>query len=273
MAPLTPADVKRWDLNAIHSVFETASGRANTLQRLGDSLQQAHNVLADWQGEAGDAFRADVGKIRRDIEADGAESQRVAAAVSHAEANVGACKRELDDIERAAQANGWSITPDWRIDMGPKGIGTNRIDLAQELQIMQSELNACKVHAHNADHELAAALGASVGDVPLDSVGSQQGGAPPPRGPGNPAPEGTPRTWQDMMLPGAPADPEPGGAPPKGPPAPAGAGGKPPSLEDLLLLGKTDPPGTGDQQSPPGSPLDLLKRLQQPVVLADRRLS
>ncbi len=106
MGSLTPADVERWDLNAIRAVFETARGRANTLERLGDSLQQAHNVLADWQGEAGDAFRVDVGKIRRDIEADGAESKQVAAAVSRAEADVSACKREFDDIEQAAHANG-----------------------------------------------------------------------------------------------------------------------------------------------------------------------
>jgi uncharacterized protein YukE len=72
--PLTPADVKRWDVGAVHSVFETASGRSATLQHLGDNLAQVHNVLADWQGEAGDAFRVDVGKVRRDIEADGAES-------------------------------------------------------------------------------------------------------------------------------------------------------------------------------------------------------
>jgi uncharacterized protein YukE len=83
--PLTPADVKRWDLGAIHSVFETASGRADSLRRLGDNLQQVHNTLNDWQGEAGEAFRVDVGQVRRDIESDGTESKRVAAAVSHAE--------------------------------------------------------------------------------------------------------------------------------------------------------------------------------------------
>jgi uncharacterized protein YukE len=53
--PLTPADVKRWDADAIHGVFQTASKRADTLQRLGDSLQQVHNGLSDWHGEAGDA--------------------------------------------------------------------------------------------------------------------------------------------------------------------------------------------------------------------------
>jgi len=62
MEPLTPADVKRWDPDAIHGVFQTAGQRADTLQRLRDSLQQVHNSLSDWHGEAGDAFRADLGK-------------------------------------------------------------------------------------------------------------------------------------------------------------------------------------------------------------------
>ena len=155
MEPLTPSDIKRWDLDAIRTVFETASSRADTLQRLGEDLQQVHNNLSDWQGEAGEAFRADMGKVRRDIEADGAESRRVASAVSRAEADVSGCKAELDDIERAADANGWIITPDWRIDVGDTWIGRDPVEFAAEQQLLQDELNACKVHAHSADHELA----------------------------------------------------------------------------------------------------------------------
>ncbi|WP_165796325.1 hypothetical protein [Mycobacterium ahvazicum] len=242
MGSLTPADVKRWDLNAIRAVFETATGRANTLQRLGESLQQAHNVLAEWQGEAGDAFRVDVGKIRRDIEADGAESQQVAAAVSRAEADVSACKRELDDVERAAQANGWSITPDWRIDVGPGGIPANRLDLEYKLQNLQGELDACKLHAHTADHELAAAVNAAVGAAPPGAPGSAPGGAPAPPGPPNQAPGGKPKTWQDMLVPGGGADAAPGGAPPKDAPVPAG---KPKTWQDMLMPadGANTPPG------------------------------
>ncbi|SOJ53989.1 hypothetical protein MSIMFB_01487 [Mycobacterium simulans] len=265
MASLTPADVKRWDLGAIHAVFQTASGRADTLQRLGDSLDQAHNVLADWHGEAGDAFRADVGRIRRDIEADGAESQRVAAAVSRAEADVSACKRELADIERAAAANGWTITPDWRIDLGDTWIGRDPITMAAEQQILQDELTACKVHAHTADHELATAIRAAVGEVPLDAVGPPSGGAPTSLGAPNPAPGGTPRTWQDMLLPAGPAGTEPSGAAPTGPPMPASVGGTAPSLEDLLL-GRAQTPGPGGQGPAPGSLPDLLSRLHQPVA-------
>jgi uncharacterized protein YukE len=261
---LTPADVKRWDLNAIHAVFETASGRANTLQRLGDSLQQAHNVLADWQGEAGDAFRVDVGKIRRDIEADGAESKQVAAAASRAEADVSACKRELDDIEQAARALGWTITPDWRIDVGDKGIGPNRIDLALKQQMLQDELTACNVHAHTADHELATALGAAVGAVPLGAVGAPPGGAPAPQGPPNPAPGAKPRSLQDMLLPAGPADAVPGGVPPKGPPVPAGAGDQPRTWKDMLLPAGALPP----PQLPPED-VETFKALARPVMIRD----
>ncbi len=247
-------------------VFETASGRAATLQRLGDGLDQAHRVLAEWQGEAGEAFRADVGRIRRDIEADGVESQRVAAAVSRAEADVSACKRELEDVERAAAVNGWAITSDWRIEVGDTWIGRDPIGLAAEQQVLQDELTACKVHAHAADHELATAIGAAVGEVPLDGVGVSPGGVSPRQG----VPDvsgGGPRTWQEMLLPGGPAEARPGGVPAEGPLVSAGGGGEPPSLRDLLLpTERTQPTGAGGQEPAPGSVPDLLSRLHQPVV-------
>lgn len=270
MEPLTLNDVKRWDRDAIRGVFETASRRADTLQHLGDNLHQVHNNLSDWQGEAGEAFRADLGKARRDIEADGTESVRVAAAVQRAEADVSACKAELDDIERAADANGWTITPDWRIDVGDTWIGRDPIEFGAGQQVLQDDLNALKVHAHNTDHELATAIRAAVGEVQLDATGNPPGEAPPPQGPpnpvgGGPVPGGKPRTWQDMLL---PAGAGPGGAPAQGPPVPAGGGadpaGKPPSLEDLLLpTGRAQP---SDQQPLPGSLPDLLSRLHQPAA-------
>ena len=265
MAALTPADVKRWDADAIHGVFQTATNRAATLQRLGDSLQQVHNTLSDWQGEAGDAFRADLGKTRRDIEADGQESKQVAAAVSRAEADVRSVKSELDGIEQAAEGYGWTITSDWRIDPGNTMIGLDRLTLAAEQQLLQGQLDTCKLHAHNADQELATAVRGSVGDIPLDATGYQPGAAPPAPGAPKPPAAGQPKSWQDMLLPAGPASAEPGGDPPKGPPVPAGAGGgKPPSLEDMML-GRGQPADPGGKP-PPGSLPDLLGRLGQPGV-------
>ncbi len=255
MAPLTPSDVKRWDPDAIHQVFQTASNRAQTLQRLGDSLQQVHNGLSDWQGEAGEAFRADLGLTRRDIESDGQESRQVAAAVSAAEADVRACKTELDSVQHAVDANHWAITPDWRIDVGNTLRGPNSGALAVEQQLLQGQLDAVKMHAHNTDHELATAVRSAV--QPPTGAGAPAPGAPQPQG--QPKPQaGQPKSLQDMLLPTGAANE---GDAAKGPPVPAGAGGgKPPSLEDMLL-GKGEPAG---QKPPPGSLPDLLSRMPKP---------
>jgi uncharacterized protein YukE len=239
VAPLTPADVKRWDADAIHGVFQTATNRAATLQTLGDNLQQVHSKLSDWQGEAGDAFRADLGKTRHDIEADGHESKQVAAAVARAEADVRAVKAELGGIEQAAEGYGFTITPDWRIDSGGMKLDGAKSVFRQQLQGL---LDGCKLHAHSADQELASAVRSAVGDAPLNA------GAPQSRA-GN-----QPKSLEDMLLPAGPAS----GDPAKGPPVPAGAGaGRPPSLEDMML-GRGTPAG---QRPPPGSPLGILSRI------------
>ena len=240
MAPLSPDDVKRWDADAIHGVFQVATNRAATLQTLGDNLQQVHGTLSDWHGEAGDAFRSDLGKARRDIEADGHESKQVAAAVSRAEADVRAVKAELDRIEQAADGYGFTITPDWRIDSGGMKLDGAKAVFKEQLQGL---LDGCKLHAHSADQELATAVRSAVAEVPV--------GAGAPRSPaGN-----QPKSLQDMLLPTGPGS----GDAAKGPPVPGGAGaGKPPSVEDMLL-GRGQP---ADQRPPPGSPMDLLSRIQ-----------
>ena len=247
MASLTPSDVKHWDADAIHQVFQTASNRAQTLQRLGDNLQQVLNGLSDWHGEAGEAFHADMGQTRRDIEADGQESRHVAAAVSAAEADVRACKAELDGIEHAAQGFGWTITPDWRIDVGAMS-APERVMFAAQEDLLQGQLNTCKEHAHNADHELATAVRASVGQAP---VGAAPGSAPAPPGAPQPKAGQPPKSPHDMLLSTGAANE---GDAAKGPPVPAGAGsGKPPSWEDMMLVQRHARPRTAAAGQPAGS--------------------
>jgi uncharacterized protein YukE len=263
VAPLTPADVKHWDPDSIHSVFQTATNRAATLQTLGDNLQQVHNKLSDWQGDAGDAFRADLGKARRDIEADGHESKQVAAAVSRAESDVRSVKSELDGIEQAAEGDGFAITSDWRIDSGAMKLDSSKSAAKQQLQ---GQLDTCKLHAHNADEELATAIRSAVGEAPVGAgvpvPGAPAPGAPAPGAPKSPAP-GQPKSLEDMLLPAGPASAQPGGDPAKGPPVPAGAAaGKPPSLEDMLL-GRGQP-ADPDGKPPAGSLPDLLSRVRPP---------
>jgi uncharacterized protein YukE len=257
VASLTPSDVKHWDADAIHQVFRTSSNRAQTLQRLGDNLQQVRNLLSDWHGEAGEAFHADLGRTRRDIEADGQESRQLAAAVSAAEADVRACKSELDSIQHAVDANHWAITSDWRIDVGNNLSGPNSGALAVEQQLLQGQLDAVKAHAHNADHELAMAIRSAVGGAPAGARPPAPGSGPQAQGPPKPQ-TGQPKSWQDMLLPTGAANE---GDAAKGPPVAAGAGGgKPPSLEDMML-GKGTP---AHEPPPPGSLPDLLTRFAQP---------
>src|ERR1700753_46176 len=154
-----------------------------TLQTLGDNLQQVHAKLSDWQGEAGDAFRVDLGKARRDIDADGQESRQVAAAVSRAEADVRGGKSELDAIDQAAKFDGFTITPDWRIDSGTAKLDTLKAAAKQQLQ---SDLDACKLHAHSADQELAMAVRSAVGEMSASAPSGSSGGQP--------------KTLQDMLL-------------------------------------------------------------------------
>lgn len=242
MTPLTPADVKRWDPEAIHGVFQTATNRASSLQTLGDNLQQVHLNLSEWHGDSGDAFRADLGKTRHDIEADGHESRQVAAAVSRAEADVRAVKSELDGIEQSAHECGFTIASDWRIDPGGAKLENAKLLAQQQLQAV---LDVCKLHAHSADQELAAAIRSAVGETPV-------GVTPSPLG------AGQPKTLQDMLLPAGPARPQTGGDPAKGPPIPGEAhGGATPSLQDMLL-GRGEPAGAG---GPSGDPLELLSRI------------
>jgi hypothetical protein len=177
--------------------------------------------------------------------------------VSAAEADVRACKAELDSIQHAADANRWAITPDWRIDVGTTLSGPNSGALAVEQQLLQGQLDAVKAHAYSTDHELATAIRSAVGEPPAGARPPAPGSSPQAQG--EPKPQaGQPKSWQDLLQPTGPANT---GDAAKGPPVPAGAGsGRPPSLEDVML-GKGTP---ANQKFPPGSPLDLLSRLPKP---------
>jgi putative chitinase len=171
--------------SAIRRAFEVATGRAGTLQHLGDNLDGVQNTLSQWHGEGGEAFHADLGKVRADIDADGYESTQVATAVAQSEEDIRQCKAKLDDIEETAHANHWTITPDWRIDIGDTGAGRGHdLQFITAWQMLQADLDQLKVRVHAADHELANAIRAAVGEPPLDTNGpAPQGPAPQQPGP------------------------------------------------------------------------------------------
>jgi uncharacterized protein YukE len=171
MSELTPIDVRHWDSAAVRNVFQVAGARADTMHRLGENLDQVDALLRTWEGEAGDAFRADIGKARLDIESDGRESQQVAAAVSTASQDVDACITLMREIDETAEANSWTITDGWKVDIGDTWLLMGAEVAELQRQILQSQLDTLKIRAHATDHELATALQAAVGEAQVDQRG------------------------------------------------------------------------------------------------------
>ncbi|MEZ0363409.1 NlpC/P60 family protein [Mycobacterium sp. pUA109] len=230
-ADLTFDEVRLWwDPAMINEVFRIAHQRAATMAKLGDNLVTAQRfALEHWGGEAAEAFHAEAGKHRSDIEADGQESKRVAAAIGQAENDIRKCQTEAESIYQTAKDYGWTVTPSWKIDTGD--VGTIGFDdsMAVQEQLLQDRLNTLNADAHTADHELATALRAAVGEVQLDEQGHEVGAPPQPhqpdQNPGAPVagPDGHPpyaNGAQPTMIPGAKTIPladNPPGFPPVGP--------------------------------------------------------
>jgi cell wall-associated NlpC family hydrolase len=170
------AEIERWDLAAIAGVFSVAQDRAAAMQRLGDNLDAAEERLGGWEGEAGDAFRAELGRIRTDIDEHHRQSTAVARAVEQASHHIAACKTELQAIKRAAAGNSWRVTGDARIDIGATGRGRARdLRFITAWQSLQQRLDALMQAAGEADHELAAAIRAAAGDGPPSAAPSKTG--------------------------------------------------------------------------------------------------
>jgi hypothetical protein len=143
-------------------VFQVANARTQSLHTFGEGLGQVGQKLAEWEGEAGSAFHGSLGKARFDIDADGAESAKVAAAVSASVADVQACKTMMSEIDSTAGSFGFTITPDWRVDIGNAGLLMGVTEAQLEQQILQTDLNTLNAKAHSTDQELAAAVRAAV---------------------------------------------------------------------------------------------------------------
>jgi hypothetical protein len=176
MGPLTFDDVLvRWDPAAIQAVFRVAIKRAETLGILEESLQHTQvSMRADWVGEAGLTFHDAMRKILLDIEADRRESLRAAAAVGHAEKDVSRFRAEAQRIQASADANHWTITPDWEIDVGDTPVQRSLVEFVVSdamLRILQNQLDELQVEADQADEELATAMRAAVGETQLRDTG------------------------------------------------------------------------------------------------------
>ena len=87
MSDLTTDDVRHWDVSVIRQLFQAAQGVGAADHKLGESLDNT-GKRTNWNGQAGEAFRDEIGKQRKDLDRDGHESKGVAAALQRAEKDV-----------------------------------------------------------------------------------------------------------------------------------------------------------------------------------------
>jgi len=223
---LTPSEVRRWDASAIQQVFQLARKLDGTYKDFGDAHATAQTHLSEWGGEAGDAFHQEMGHRRAHIDMQGRLEPRLAAAVEKAETDANAGRAEMKAIDDEAAKHHWSIADSWIVDYS-----SNPNDEDSALEKLEQRLAALKIKALDADHELAVAMRAAVGDAQLDYNGREMPQAPPSQ-PSNetvpgPRPGDPPYDYHDgkqhpppTMVPGAnvvPLADNPPGFPPVGP--------------------------------------------------------
>ncbi|MEE6169859.1 MULTISPECIES: hypothetical protein [unclassified Mycolicibacterium] len=197
MAALTVSTILAWDPAAIYDVFRIAKDREYTFSNFGTNLQRTQNTVADWSGEAGEAFHEAMGRRRAHIDADGHESARVAKAVARAEQDVESVQMRMRAVVKYLN--------DRHIDVGEDGSlkihsgWEDNPDAKKALEQQAKTGNGLTVgeimaDADRVDEELAAAMRAAVGDEQLDEDGR------PVRGTQHTPPAQSPRSLKGDEL-------------------------------------------------------------------------
>lgn len=174
MAPLTVSTILNWDPAAIYDVFRIAKDRENTFANFGANLQRTQNTVADWSGEAGEAFHDAMGRRRADIEADGHESANVAKAVARAEHDVENVRNRMKTVVNYLQQRHINVADDGTLKIQPGW--ENNPDVKKTLAQQAKTGNGLTVaeimaDADRVDEQLASAMRAAVGDEQLDGDG------------------------------------------------------------------------------------------------------
>lgn len=174
MAPLTVPTILAWDPAAIYDVFRIAKAREGTLADFGTNLRRTQNTLADWTGEAAEAFHQAMNRRRVDVDADGHESARVAKAAARAEQDVESVRNRMKTVKDYLNSNRIDVADDGSLSIQP-GYGNDpavrKVFEAQSQTGYGLTVREIMADADRVDEELAAAIRAVVGDEQLDDNG------------------------------------------------------------------------------------------------------
>jgi len=175
---LTLAELDQWDPDAIHSVIQAATDRANgtrsTAAGIGDVI-----AATPWEGEARDAAEAATGRIRTDLLEHAEECDAVARAAASAESEVRDIKDDWRNVARMADRCGITINVETgELSYMPVEPRRNQ-EMERRVDIIEAEIGQLLARANTADAELAGAVRVAAGLESADALETQLANRPP----------------------------------------------------------------------------------------------
>ena len=166
---LSIADIDRWSIGEINTVFGTSMDVKNHSLAAADQLGSL-SAFQTWRGPAADAARESVGKTRQDLDRHGEKAGKVAEAARKAEADIISVRQRLTALRSEADANGLVIDPHTDVVYAPHPpdmhgwAEADKIAYRNEITDLQHRVLELLVAADAADEELANAIRAALGE-------------------------------------------------------------------------------------------------------------
>lgn len=147
----TTDDLEHWDLNKLEMVMGASQDANQSLKILGDTLDGSRDSLWNWGGDAAATWRAQHGKIRADIDAQGHQTQAMHDELGKLYPEVKAVKDDYENFKQSLPQSGLSL-------QSPGIVVSDDPGREADVATAQTQLNGILKRATAVDHELADAL-------------------------------------------------------------------------------------------------------------------
>lgn len=161
---VTCSDIEQWSAEGLQNVIGTMEGIHASHAKLGDTLQGVQANLQSWGGAAAEAWRANHGKFRTDVDDQGRQAKGVADALRPLYEEVLQIKAEYTELKSAIEGNGqvgddgqmrhWKLNNDGTIDTGGATLSSQEAatkqDLAGQMQRLLTKAGGVDVDIANA---------------------------------------------------------------------------------------------------------------------------
>ena len=169
-------EIVKFDPEQIREIFSMCSAQQKTCDDLSTHVKKLSD-LHTWQGDAAKAAKDSAGKTHGNITSHGREAWKVAAAARDCYDEGVALKTAARQVQADADARGFRIDPVFGTvtDSKPLNLRGLADDDKQayyaEIKAFQARVNAVIADAERFDDDLAAAINAADGAIPLKPVG------------------------------------------------------------------------------------------------------